>query len=316
MISLRPYQDADFDSLLDVWERALPLDSITPEDFQRRVLLDPNREQDSLILALDEERGQLLGFALCLVLRQPIEKVGYMEHRGFITAMGVRPSRRKEGVGAKLLEGAEQFFRVRGRTEIAIAPYAPNYFVPGVDKLRYADGVSFLKKQGFEEYSEAIALDAMIGCFELSPEVLSREEELFQQGIEIHPLRRNQLAEFLVFMEENMPGDWVGDARRVLAEMIVGRATHDSIFIACDHNRIVGYCKFEGEHFGPFGMAESHQAKGIGSVLLARTLLQMRKEGTHAAYVLWTGERAANGIYKRLGFTISRRFAIMRKKLE
>ena len=41
----------------------------------------------------------------------------------------------------------------------------------------------------------------------------------------------------------------------------------------------------------------------------------MRSHGHHSAYVLWTGERAARGIYKRLGFHVSRRFAILRLNL-
>jgi GNAT superfamily N-acetyltransferase len=124
------------------------------------------------------------------------------------------------------------------------------------------------------------------------------------------------MAQFLSFMSATMPGDWVEDARNLLKDMTVGAAPADSIFVATDEGKIVGYCKFVGEHFGPFGVADSHQGRGVGTLLLARTLHQMRKEGHHAAYVLWTGERAAKGVYARLGFTVSRRFALLRKALE
>jgi len=50
-------------------------------------------------------------------------------------------------------------------------------------------------------------------------------------------------------------------------------------------------------------------------VLLSRTLYQMRKKGCHSAWVLWTGQRALDGVYGRLGFKLSRRFAIMKKEL-
>jgi GNAT superfamily N-acetyltransferase len=229
--------------------------------------------------------------------------------------MGVDPAARGRGVGRALMEAADAFFRGHGRTEVAIAPYAPGYFVPGIDRVAYAEGLAWLQRRGFEEFSEGIAMDAMIGRFELSPELVAREAELAARGIRIEPLGMGRVSEYLQWMSAVMPGDWVEDARRLLGLMATGAAPASAIQVAVDGGRIVGYCKFEGEHFGPFGVADSHQGSGIGTVLLARTLLAMRIEGHHAAYVLWTGERAARGVYARLGFTISRRFAIVRRKL-
>lgn len=314
MISVRPYRDGDFDHVVRVWGRALPLDAITPEDFVRRVLLDENLEADGLLVAVDAA-GRVVGFALCIVLRHAIEKIGLIDHRGFITAFGVDPDAKGRGAGQALLDAAEAFFRARNRREIAIAPYAPNYFVPGIDKAAYADGLAWLNKRGFEEFSEAIAMDALIGRFDLSPELKAKEEALAREGVVVAPLGRDRIAAFMKFMSDTMPGDWVEDARAILKKAASGAAPPNSVYVATDGDAIVGYCKFKGEHFGPFGVADSHQSRGIGSVLLARTLLQMRLEGHHAAFVLWTGDRAAKGVYGRLGFTVSRRFAIVRKKL-
>ncbi len=315
MLSVRPYRDADFAGVVEAWERGLPLDAVTPEDFLRRVILDENREDDGLLVATDQQ-GRVIGFALCLVLRHAIEKIGLMEHRGYITAFGVVPEWRGHGAGWALLEAAETFFRARNRREITIAPYQPNYFVPGVDKVAYAKGLEWLKAHGFTEFSEGIAMDAMIGTFDLDDDLKERETRLAKEGLVVIPLPRERVAAYLSFMSRVMPGDWVEDARRLLRDMASGAAPPNSIFVAVDGEEIVGYCKFAGEHFGPFGVADSHQGRGVGTVLLARTLHQMRKEGHHAAFVLWTGERAAKGVYARLGFTISRRFAVVRKVLE
>lgn len=313
MIAVRPYVDRDFDHVVRVWGRALPLDAITPGDFVRRVLLDENLEPDGLLVAVDGEA--VVGFVLCIVLRHPIEKIGLIDHRGFVTAFGVDPDARGRGAGDALLAAAEAFFRSRNRREIAIAPYAPNYFVPGIDKAAYANGLAWLKKRGFEEFSEGIAMDALIGRFDLDDALKAKEAALAREGILIEPLGRDRIAAFMKFMGDVMPGDWVEDARAILKKAASGEAPPNSVFVATDNGQIVGYCKFKGEHFGPFGVADSHQSRGIGSVLLARTLHQMRVEGHHAAFVLWTGDRAAKGVYGRLGFTISRRFAIVRKKL-
>lgn len=311
---VRCYQDSDFDRLLHLWRCALPLDALSAEDFRARVLLDENRDQDSLLVA-EGPNGEVCGFILSLVLRHPIEKVGLLPNRGFITAFGVEPSLSGQGIGSALLLAAEEFFRRNNRTEIVIAPYVPNYFVPSVDREAYAPGIEFLKRRGFTVYSEAIAMDAMIGRFQLDERMIEKENALRAEGLEIIPLPWNRLTEYLAFMNETMPGDWIEDARRLLIRMARGDAPPHSIYVASDHGRIVGYCKFDGEHFGPFGVADSHQGRGLGTILLARTLLQMRIEGHHSAFVLWTGQRAADGVYRRLGFTISRRFDLMKKSL-
>ncbi len=315
MFHLAPYTDSDLAALLDLWERALPLDAISREEFETRVLLDANREPESLTLARETPGGPPVGFILRLILRQPIERTGFLENRGFITAFGVLPEARGRGAGAALLEDTERFFRERKRKEIALAPYTPNYFVPGVDKSRYAEGLAFLTRRGFREFSEAIAMDAMIGTFEIAPAILEKERKLREEGIHIEPFRRDRLLAYMDFMESSMHGPWIEDARRTVREIVAGRAPEDSIWIAREGARVVGYCQFIGEHFGPFGVIDEMQGRGLGSVLLARTLYTMRVRGHHAAFVLWTGERAAQGVYGRLGFTISRRFALLKKDL-
>ncbi|AXA37258.1 MAG: GNAT family N-acetyltransferase [Candidatus Hydrogenedentota bacterium] len=312
-VKVRPFEGRDTRELLECWERALPLDGVTLDIFERKVLLDQNYERDSLLVA--EVDGHIVGFISCFVLVKPIEKVGHREDTGFITVFGVAPDYRRRGVGSALLAAAEEFFRKRGRRFVCIAPYTPNYFVPGVDKDRYAEGVAFLQRRGFVEYSEGIAADALISKFEIPTEVLEKERQLASEGIVIRHYEREDLVDYIQFQRDHMPGPWVEDARRNLIELTWGRFPADAIWLALDRGKIVGFCQNEREHFGPFGVADAYQGRGIGSVLLARTLYQMRLNGYHSAWVLWTGERALKGVYGRLGFTLTRRFAIMKKDL-
>jgi mycothiol synthase len=314
MVSVRPYRDSDLTQVVEIWAKALPLDAITVKEFQRRVLLDENREQDGLLVA-ENASGQIVGFALCLVLRKPIESIGLMEDRGFITAFAVDPDFQEQGVGKKLLNQADLFFRKRNRDLIVIAPYIPNYFVPGIDSMAYKKGIGFFQSQGFEEYCEAIAMDALIGRFQWNDQLIEKEIKLREKGIIVCPLEMTEIESYLQFMKREMPGDWVEDGRKILSLALQGQRPEKSVFLAKSSDQIVGYCKFDGEHFGPFGVANDYQGQGIGTVLLARTLYQMRLEGLHAAFVLWTGDRAAKGVYKSLGFTLSRRFTLLRKSL-
>jgi len=310
---IRPFEMRDTEEFLSLWAAALPLDAITLNLFERKVLLDVNLEPDSLVVA--EEGGRLAGFLLRLVLRQPIENVGLRPEDGFITAFGAHPDFRGRGVGSSLLRDSIEWFARRNRKRILIAPYTPNYFVPGIDKEAYAGGVRLFEKFGFKEYIEAIAMDAPISKFTLTDRILEKEKALLFEEIEIRPYRRSDLLDYLAFQSQSMPGPWLEDSRRNLIDLSRGLFEEDSILLAVDKGRIIGFCQYEGSHFGPFGVRDEYQGKGIGSVLLAKTLYQMRIKGYHCAWVLWTGMRAAEGVYGRLGFTITRKFAIMKKEL-
>jgi len=313
MANIRPFEGRDTEEILTLWAAALPLDAVTLNIFERKVLLDFNREPDSLVVAVENSR--LAGLALRLVLKKPIENVGLRPDDGFITVFGVHPDFRRRGIGTTLLENSIRWFKDKGRKNILIAPYTHNYFVPGIDKEAYADGVRLFQKFGFVEYSEAIAMDAPISKFRLTEEVLQKEKKLLDEGIEVRPYRRGDLCAYLEFQGRHMPGPWLEDARRNLIDLTRGMFQEDSIMLAVDKGKIIGFCQYEGDHFGPFGVSDEYQGKGIGSVLLARTLYQMRIKGYHCAWVLWTGERASKGVYGRLGFTITRRFAIMKKTM-
>ncbi len=317
-VEINNFKGTDTAALLACWERALPLDAITRDQLETRILLDDNFEPGSLLVA--HVGGDLVGFIVSFVLNKPIEKTGHREDTGFISAFGVDPSFRHRGVGATLLSEAEAFFRRRNRKVILLAPYTPNYFVPGVDKDNYPDGMAFLTNNGFVEYSEALAADALIGTFELSDKTRAAEISLVDEGIIVRHYQRNDLVAYMQFQRDLMPGPWIEDARRNLRDLTAGRFPEDAIWLALDTRadggeRIIGFCQHEHEHFGPFGVADAYQGKGIGTVLLARTLYQMRKKGCHSAWVLWTGQRALDGVYGRLGFKLSRRFAIMKKEL-
>jgi len=313
MVKIRYFEGKDTNEIIDLWNKALPLDGITHNLFERKIILDGNREKEGFIIA--EKDKEIVGFIFCIVYRRPIGTEPIDTTRGFITVMAIHPDYKGQGIGSKLLTEAIEFFKKRNRKLITIAPYPINYFVPGIDKERYPDGVKLFQKFGFEEYYEAISMDGIITKFEIPEKVLGKEKELKKQGVIIRQYQRSDLYDYLEFMDDKMPKPWLEDARRNLIALTYGNFEEDSIFLALKDNQIIGYCQYEGEHFGPFGVIDEFQGQGVGSVLLAKTLYQMRLKGCHSAWVVWTGEQAAKGVYARLGMNITRRFAIMKKEL-
>ena len=311
-IVIRGYRGADEGELLSVWNATLPYDTIDAATFRRKVLLDPNSHPDWLLIA--EADGRIVGFCLCLIRRVPLEGVGLEPEKGWITAMGVCEGFGRRGAGADLLTTAFELFVEAERSGVAIAPYAPNYFAPGVDVERYVKGLQFLHSFGFETVSEAISMDANIVLLDTSW-AAERVTDLSRRGIEVRNLLATDIPAFVRFLSEHMPGDWLRHGRQVLTDATRGLASFEQFSVAVLAGEVVGYCQFEGEHFGPFGVRQDMQGRGIGTVLLAHCLQTMRRHGHHNAWVLWTSGETAEKVYKQFGFTVTRRFAVVRKAL-
>jgi len=312
-LTIAPYTDAARDELLSLWEASLPLDAITEDIFESRVLLDENFDPETFLLARAE--GTLVGFVLGIhAKRLPLGDADPDGDRCWITALGVHPESQLENVGGRLLKEVETRLRGLSKRECRISSYPPGYFTPGIDVRAYNPLLKFLRTHGYEDFHEAISMDAPIVLFTVSEKTVGIQETLKSQGIEIRPYRRSDLVEFMKFLEQAMPSDWVRVERRNLRKITEGGFQAEQIMVVTHEGSIIGYCQFEGSHFGPFGVSEAYQGRGIGTVLLARTLERMRNEGHHVAWVMWTDDVAAK-VYGKFGFKETRRFALLKKTL-
>jgi mycothiol synthase len=312
-LTLSRFTDRDRTALLDLWAQALPLDAITESTLETRVLLDENFDPELFLLARD---GQwLMGFVLGHVaLRIPLAEHDPEGTRSWITAIGIDPGAEWDEAGSCLLAGVEERFRARGKRDCFVASYPPGYFTPGIDRKNYPTLLRFLERNGYQEVKQAISMDASVVLFQVPPEILDLEHKLAEQGILIRVYRPDDLLRFLDFLQRTMQTDWVRVERTNLKKIATGGFSPEQITLVVCGDEIIGYCQFEGSHFGPFGVSEAHQGKGIGTVLLARTLERMRMQGYHNAWVMWTDDLAAR-VYAKFGFTETRRFSILRKPL-
>lgn len=311
-ITVRSFEKQDLFPVLDLWNACVPADGITQDLFERKVLLDGNFNPEGLILA--EADGQLVGFMLCLVRQFPMEIIGMQEELGWITMAGVRPEYQRKGIGTQMWEKGETFFRKRNRKLISIATYSPNYFIPGIDVKEYAKAVEFFGKMGFKQGARPLSMDNPIVTYKIPEELAAKEAKLKEEGIIIRPYRREMITDLLEFMRSYMPGDWLKGIRDNLTLLTIGKFKEEQILLAMKDNEILGYAQYEEEHFGPFGVRDDYQGKGIGQVLLARTIEMMHNRGHHNAWFLWTDDKAAH-VYQKVGFRESRRFVVMKKEL-
>ncbi len=312
-LSLSQFTDADRSEVLDLWSASLPFDAITEDAFETRVLLDENFDPSTVLLARDN--GKLAGFIVGVYARRmPLGDADPKGTRSWITVLGLDPQGSVAAVGESLIGEVEKRFRALGKTECFVSNYPPGYFTPGIDLKAYKPLIELFRSCGYVAFHEALSMDAKIVLLTIAEKVRERERTLQSEGICVRPYRRTDLLKFLGFLEQTMPTDWVRVERRNLRRIAEGGFGEDQITVVAKGDDIIGYCQFEGSHFGPFGVSEQFQAKGIGTVLLARTLERMKQQGYHDAWVMWTDDIAAR-VYAKFGFSETRRFILMKKQL-
>ena len=101
---LRPYRGTDESALIEVWNAAMTHDCINESMFRTRVLLDANFNPGGLLVAEPpREAGELRGFVLSIARQVPLFLQGLEPEVGWITAFGVHPQHRRQGIGAPAL---------------------------------------------------------------------------------------------------------------------------------------------------------------------------------------------------------------------
>jgi mycothiol synthase len=311
-VTIRGYQPGDEAAVVGVWNAALWADPINPATWRAKVLLDPNFDPDGCLVA--EADGVVRGFLLSLVRRVPFFNDGLEVAASWITAFGVDPDWRGRGLGGALLDTALGRLRELGRATVAVAPYVPNYFIPGVDVAAYADGLAFLARRGFETIERPLSMRAELTRFQVPAPITARARELRAEGVEVRPAVPADIVPVLDFVQRHFTWDWHREASGVFADLFAGDPRQVGMLVAIQDSRVLGYAEHRGERFGPFGVDPGLRSRGIGRVLLAATLTEMLKKNVHAAWFLWTGDDAAR-LYTQCGFHEVRRFAVLRKTL-
>jgi GNAT superfamily N-acetyltransferase len=313
-MEIRPYRGSDEAALLEVWCASMFADSLSDNLFRTKVLLDPNVLPENLCIALEDER--LVGFVLALTRQVPLFLQGLEPEKAWITAFGVHPDYRRRGIGSALFSHIREKLKQEGRKTIDIAPYVPNYFVPGVDIHAYPGTISFLEQVGFKVLYNAISMGADLSGFHIPPEIVELERKREQEdGLTIHPVTSADLPELMPFIVKHFGWDWFRHAQDYLLDLFGGNGTQQiCVLVARQHGEIVGYCQQRLERFGPFGVDPERRNLGIGRLLLFRCLATMSARHNYFAYFLWTGEDAAR-LYSLAGFKRRREFAVLHTDL-
>lgn len=310
-LEIRSLQDSDVNCVVSVWNQALRRDPINLSRFVSGILCDENHwpgEDSGFLVATDG--GKVVGFIRAIIRRQCNDRVGLEPELGWISVLAVAPDHQHRGIGRQLLSAAETHLRKHNRHRVWVCGNtgsAPGYVFPGVDQDAYAGGLEFLLRAGYHVDHEPVAMSCEIVNFEL----YEFEQQAWSSGcgLRILPLDAGQVQAFFAFLAEAFPGDWNTAAR---AKVRSG-ALHE-ILIAEQDGRIIGYCQWEGEHFGPFGVRPESRNMQVGAKLFVEAVRRIRQADGRTVWFNWADEAAAR-FYARFGLRPTRRFAILRKDL-
>ncbi|MGD8554861.1 MAG: GNAT family acetyltransferase [Anaerolineales bacterium] len=136
MIEIRPYQSADEDGVVELWECVFPQAPAhnRPVDVIRTKL---GVQPELFFVAADDDR--IVGSAMS----------GFDGHRGWVYAVAVHPEFRRKGIGSLLMKKAESALRAIGCPKLNLQIRAENYPVQAFyESLGYhvEDRISMGKK--------------------------------------------------------------------------------------------------------------------------------------------------------------------------
>lgn len=316
MAYITGFRVGDGDALVELWARAAPRDALTADRLRNLVLLDANFDPAGLRLAWDG--AALVGAAYAV--RRQVAMVGddLEPARGWIPFFFVDPGSRGQGIGRRVVTDAMDWLRHHGRTEVDFASYTPNYVLPGLDRAAYPAAAALLGSLGFTTLYQACAMDLGLVDYALPDETRLRLADLHAEGYTFGPPTRDELVALVALAHHHFNPDW----GRVIRESVTAGLPLDRIVVAREPGgELIGWGMFAAydgmvERFGPFGVASERRGLGLGGVLLHLCLTRMRALGAHTAWFLWTGEKSPAGqLYLKTGFTITRRFDVLRAPL-
>lgn len=308
----RHHRSGDAAALAALTTVAMPQDAVDTAWFTENVLLDTSFQPEGLIVA--EADGVPVGFVYAVTTTgttPPEDAPG-----GWLTIGCVHPDHRGRGVGTELLARASAYLHQRGAAWVNVSAYPAAYFVPGLDAVAYPEAARLLETRGFSRLYTAAAMSMELSTYRTPAEVLALAEQRSAEGYQLGPATPDDLPEVLTFAGRHFAPDWAQAVR----DAVLRHGHLDRLRIVRGPQGIAAfaiYGAYRGlrERFGPFGVDESLRGTGLGKILLHHTLTAMRAEGAQSAWFLWTGEESPAGhLYRRTGFTVTRRFDVLRRE--
>jgi mycothiol synthase len=292
---------SDFAAMCQVISRSKLKDSLT-----EGILLEKTFGAFDYVADLDIgdfESSELVGFACGCIFAKPV--------RTGIRLLIVDPSHREHGVGSNLLRELEERLCKTGPISFIQAAATPgNYFNPGVDPSDVST-TCFLEKWGYKVVD--VAQNLVVECLPHRP-YTSKLNALIKDNYEIRRVEKDDNRPLLTLVEQHFP-QWLQEVQRALLNrpITVHFCTKDKAVVgfACSESNNVGTGVL-----GPAGLLRAHRGQGLGTIMLHRSVEDLRVLGFQECSLPWT--RFDLSLFARREFALRSRhsFWIYRKDLK
>jgi GNAT superfamily N-acetyltransferase len=306
MLHLQPYDSSRLDTLIDIWNAACgPALPATRRFVEFNTSPPPGAEQAG---CLAMSAGQPVGFALASAA---VELFG---HTGWIDALAVIPTARRQGVGGALLSWAERWLAEHGCTTArlggSLRPFAPGLPVE-------LGSQAFFARQGYLPQRQVW-------------DVARRLNDYVDHNglpLDIRPLQSGETPALRAFMEQAFPGRWAYECR----EALTGDGRPGDYLALWVGDMVAGFCRLTFEdspapierfypqrlprpwgQLGPIGVGPEYRGQGYGAALLAAGLGHLRDRGVDGCVIDWTDLLE---FYARFGFEPYRQYAVLTKRM-
>ncbi|MBE7062383.1 MAG: GNAT family N-acetyltransferase [Ruminococcaceae bacterium] len=298
-VQIRNYRGTDAPAVVALWNETMVHHPVHLKTFVRKVLLDVNFDRNGFFLA--EKDNVPVGFAYAVRRRIVLEEgCGADNDRGFIAAMGFRNGPDFSEVGAALLKRAEEYINRDGKKKIVVSAYTPENFYQGICRELYPEYAKLLEENGYTAYSDSASMRLELDAYQPSPDIPEKRRKLEEEDFYIGALRHSDIPALFDFV---IPG-WRFRYRRLLRE----EGDLEKVRVAVLGDRVVGCNMFGDPYDGPetfncFGVDADFRGKGLGKILLADCLTEMKNRGLHTAWIQWAHYLdAAGAVYRKAGF--------------
>ncbi len=349
-MQIRLFAQGDLPGVIAVWNEAVSAGEVvyyplTEAYFRKKFEGDPNYDPRYSFVA--EENGQIVGFVNGIVKKVQLGRETGENAPGYLTCVFVRRDARGHGVGRALVTALCDAFRRDGRKSVACSGNNPvnlDWIVPGTPGHDHNNapgmdvdcaGYGFLTALGFNDLCREIAMYLNLAEYTPWEALDARRAALREEGVETGRYDARLGYDYDLMCDHVGSEYWRSVLSTETACWREGKPNADIRFIpngkipkgprpilaATCERRIVAFT-------GPVDKQDSgrgwfsgictdpeFERRGIASVLFNLLMQEFIQEGA-AFSTLFTGDdNHAQRIYKRAGFRVARRFAIMQKSL-
>ncbi len=238
---------------------------------------DADYNPNYTLVAIDEDQIPI-GFIQGLIRNREDGLTGY------IKLLCVDSNERRKGIASALYNEVEDKFIQNKVRKIRVYESYPNYFMPGVDPF-YTEAVCFFEKKGFKKFKDTanLKIDLLANDFDTKDEeIILEKENIICRRADI-----KEKEKILKWIDLKFPV-WHFEVEEAFNNQLI------TLFITEVNNEIKAFCAHEVNNkgtgwFGPMGTEESLRGKGVGGILLKKSLADMKEMGFVTATIPWVG---------------------------